>query len=81
MRRFNNDSDAGGARTTCHSLAANFNSNTLNAFQAADVRDPVFRLPCGNCQVLLPTLDVPTGQAMYDADLWALDPAGAGAVW
>ena len=59
---------------TCNSLSLDFTSATLNAFHAAQASNPVYRLPCGNCSILLKAMDVPIGDDAYDAEMKALNP-------
>lgn len=62
---------------TCNNLSVDFTGATLNAFHAAQVKNAVYRLPCDNCQKLLPAMDAPVlGQNTYNTDLLALNPTG-----
>jgi len=67
IRNFNNEAPI-NTTTTSVSLATNFNKETLRKMhKRKGVR--LYRKPCINCLTLLPTLDVPAGDADYDRDM------------
>ncbi|KAF4453771.1 hypothetical protein F53441_3597 [Fusarium austroafricanum] len=71
IRNFNNR--VAGGQTGTFDLAKTLSWETLAQLHK-DRGNGLFRLPCANCQLLLPALDIRTGQKYYDVELYSKFP-------